>query len=471
MPSTDAVVIGAGPNGLSAAIVLASAGLSVCIYEANAAVGGGLRSQELTLPGFIHDTCSSVYPMGAASPFFRLLPLSEHGLQWIHPPTPLAHPFDDGTAATLERGIDQTDAALGESGRWRRLMQPLVENWGALLEDILGPPHWPRDPLVLARFGLRALLPATVLSRLAFAGEKTRALFAGLAAHSSLPLQRPAAAAFALLLAGAGHAVGWPYVYGGAQSFANALASYLQSLGGRIQTNARVDSLEDLPPARVVLCDITPRQLVRIAGSRLPYAYRRKLSRFRYGPAAFKVDWALDAPVPWTAEACRRAGTLHLGGTQAEIQASESAAWRGQSSQFPTVLFAQHSLFDPTRAPAGKHTAWAYCHVPNGSTTDMLGRIEAQVERFAPGFRERILARSIMGPEALEAHNANLIGGDFNGGALHLPQLFLRPSAQMYRTPAKGLYLCSSSTPPGGGVHGMCGYWAAQWALRDLGLR
>ncbi len=465
----DAIVIGAGPNGLAAAIVLARAGLSVTVYEAAASAGGGARSAEVTLPGFVHDIYSGIHPLAIASPFFRTLPLEEHGLEWVQPDSPLAHPFDDGRAAALERGVDQTDAALGEAGRWRRLMAPLVNGWDKLLEDVLAPPHWPRHPIMLARFGARAIFPAASLAR-TFARETTRSLFAGLAAHSFLPLESPVSAAFGMLLGASGHAVGWPFPRGGAQKLSDALASCLRAWGGVIQTGVRVDSLDELPAATVTLCDVTPRQLLRIAGARLPDWYRRKLRRFRYGPGAFKVDWALAAPIPWTAEPCRRAGTLHLGGTLSEIAESERAPWRGEHAEKPFVLLAQHSLFDPTRAPAGKHTAWGYCHVPNGSNFDMLPRIEAQVERFAPGFRERILARSVRGPVELERENANLVGGDINGGAAILAQLLVRPTAQFYRTPKKGLYLCSSSTPPGGGVHGMCGYWAARWALRDLAL-
>jgi phytoene dehydrogenase-like protein len=425
---------------------------------------------QLTLPGFVHDICSAVHPLAVGSPLFRELPLDQHGLEWVHPELPVAHPFDDGTAAGVERSVDTTDAALGENGSWRRLMRPLVENRDGLADAVLGPPHWPRNPLALGRFGMRALLPATVLARTALSRDKTRALFAGLAAHSTLPLESPVSAAFGMLLGACAHAVGWPFPRGGARSISDALASYLRRLGGKIETSMRINSLDELPPARVVLCDITPRQLLRIAGKRLPDGYRRKLERDRYGCGAFKVDWALDGPIPWTSESCRRAGTIHLGGSMEEIAASERAAWNGPPSERPFVLLAQHTLFDPTRAPAGKHTAWAYCHVPNASGVDMESRIEAQIERFAPGFRERILARSVLPPSALEQLNPNLVGGDFNGGAPPLAPLFLRPTARMYRTPVKGLYECSSSTPPGGGVHGMCGYWAARWALEDMGL-
>ncbi len=466
---SDAIIIGSGPNGLAAAIVLARAGLSVTVYEAASQIGGGTRSQELTLPGFMHDVFSSVHPLGLASPFFRELPLADHGLEWVHPELPVAHPFDDGTAAFLARSVDETDAGLGEGGAWRRLMSPLVNQWDALLDAVLGPPRWPRNPVVMGRFGMRALLPSNVLARIAFSRVKTRDMFSGLAAHSTLPLESPASAAFGMLLGACGHAVGWPFPRGGAQRIAEALASYLHSLGGKIETGVRVNSLAELPPARAILCDITPRQLLKIGGNGLPDGYRRKLEHYRYGCAAFKVDWALDAPIPWTAETCCHAGTLHLGGSMEEIAVSERAAWDGRHAERPFVLLAQHSLFDPTRAPAGKHTAWGYCHLPNGSSVNMLDRIETQIERFAPGFRECILGRSVLSPAALEERNSNLVGGDINGGAPSLPQLFFRPTAQMYRTPVKGLYLCSSSTPPGGGVHGMCGYWAAKWALQDMG--
>lgn len=467
--SWDAVVVGSGPNGLAAAIILARTGLKVLVLEAEETTGGGVRSAALTLPGFVHDICSAVHPLAIASPFFSTLPLAEHGLEWIHPSAPLAHPFDDGTAAVLERSVSATGERLGQDGAvYRKLMMPLVTHWDQLKTEVLGPLRWPRHPLTLARFGLLALRPARRLAETWFTGEPARALFAGMAAHSMLPLDRLPSAAFGLILGIAGHRVGWPIPRGGAQQITEALLSYLRSLGGEVRTGVRVDSLEMLPSARIVLCDVTPRQLLQIAGHRFPSGYRRKLARYRYGVAAFKVDWALSGPIPWTAGACAHAGTVHLGGSLKEIVDAEQAPWQGKAATAPFVLLAQPSLFDATRAPAGKHTAWAYCHVPNGATFDMVEQIEAQIERFAPGFRARILARSVLPPLALERRNANLVGGDINGGVQDLRQIFARPTLRPYTTPTPGLYLCSASTPPGGGVHGMCGYFAAHTALRDL---
>jgi phytoene dehydrogenase-like protein len=466
--SWDAVVVGSGPNGLAAAIVLARAGCSVLVFEAELTAGGGARSAELTLPGFVHDVCSAVHPLAFASPFFRTLPLAEHGLKWIHPPAPLAHPFDDGTAAVLERSLEATGETLShDANRYQELLAPLVADWQYLDVELLGPLRWPHHPLALARFGLRAFRSAVGLAKRRFTGARARALFAGLAAHSMLPLERVPSAAFGLVLAITGHAVGWPSPCGGAQKIADALASYLGSLGGHIVTGVRIENIDQLPPASAILCDVTPRQLLRIAGHRLPESYRRKLERYRYGVGAFKVDWALDGPIPWKAAECARAGTIHLGGTLEEIADAERAPWRMGHADRPFVLLAQPSLFDPSRAPAGKHTAWAYCHVPNGSTFDMLERIENQVERFAPGFRDLVLTRHVMPPHKLEQHNANLVGGDINGGAQDLRQLFARPTLHLYSAPVEGLYICSSSTPPGGGVHGMCGYFAATTVLRD----
>ena len=465
----DAIVVGSGPNGLAAAITVAQAGRSVLVLEASDTIGGGARSAELTLPGFVHDVCSAVHPLAVGSPFFSTLPLSEHGLKWIHPPAPVAHPFDDGTAVILERSVETTTEQLGrDGGAYRRLMAPLVADWDKLASEVLGPLRPPRHPLVLARFGLRALRSARGLAESVFEGERARSLFAGLAAHSMLPLERRPTAAFGLLLGASGHSVGWPVPRGGSQNISNALASYLRSLGGEIFTNRNVRSVDDLPVARAVLLEVTPRQLLRIAGSRLPVGYRRKLGGYRYGPGAFKVDWALDGPIPWKAVECARAGTVHLGGTIGEIAASETAVWSGEHPERPYVLLAQQSLFDTTRAPDGKQTAWAYCHVPNGSTFDMADRIEAQIERFAPGFRDCILARNVMSPARLEEYNPNYVGGDINGGVQDLGQLFTRPVFRPvpYSTPARGIYICSSSTPPGGGVHGMCGYFAARAALR-----
>jgi phytoene dehydrogenase-like protein len=469
----DAIVVGAGPNGLAAAIALARAGVSVRVLEAAEVVGGGTRTAELTLPGFVHDVCSAIHPLAVASPFLRTVPLEAHGVEWIEPPAALAHPFDDGTAALLERSPEATGRTLGpDGGRWQRLFTPLARDADALLEDVLAPVHVPAHPLALARFGARGALPASALARLTFRGPRARGLFAGLAAHSMLPLERSPSAAFGLMLGLLGHAAGWPLARGGSQTIADALAGYLRSLGGEIETGRRVGSLWELSVARIILLDVTPRGFLSLAGDRLPAGYRRRLERYRYGPGVFKLDWALDGPIPWRAEACARAATVHLGGTLEEIAASEREPARGRVAERPCVLLAQQSLFDLTRSPAGRHTAWAYCHVPNGSGVDMTERIERQVERFAPDFRERILARSTLGPAELEQHNPNNLGGDINGGLADLRQLLTRPVASRspYTTPLPGVFLCSSSTPPGGGVHGMCGYHAARAALRFLRL-
>jgi phytoene dehydrogenase-like protein len=463
-------VVGSGPNGLAAAISLAREGRSVLVREAAAEPGGGVRSAGLTLPGFVHDVCSSIYPFAQGSPFFRSLPLAERGLELVGSPAFVAHPFDDGSAVLAERSVEETAAGLGpDRAAYRRLVGPLVGDWERLEEALLGPlVAVPRHPLALARFSVRALRSATGLAGGAFEGEPARALFGGCAAHSMLPLGQRPSAAFGLVLLLTGHRFGWPFPRGGAQALTDALLAHLRSLGGELETEAPVASLAELPSARAVLCDVTPRELLRIAGSRLPSRYRRGLERFRYGPGAFKVDYALDGPIPWRAPECARAATVHLGGTLAELEASERASWRGEHSERPFVLLAQHTLFDPARAPSGKHTVWAYCHVPNGSTLDVSGHIERQIERFAPGFRERVLERSVLGPADLERHNRNLVGGDLNAGAPTLGQLVARPvlSRVPYATPARGVYLCSASTPPGGGVHGMCGYLAARAALR-----
>lgn len=470
--SYDAIVIGAGPNGLAAAITLAQAGCSVLVLEAKATIGGGMRSAELTLPGFSHDICSAIHPLGVGSPFFRSLPLANYGLEWIYPPAPLAHPLDNGTAAVLEPSIEATGATLGpDATAYHNLMAPLVADWNKLLSDLLGPlPFPPRHPLALARFGLSALRSARSLAESRFKGEHARALFAGLAGHSIMPLEKPLTASFGLVLGLLGHAVGWPLPKGGSQRIADALAAHLRSLGGEIVTNHLVESLDTLPPARIIMFDLTPRQFLRLLGDRLPPGYRRQLKNYRYGPGVFKVDWALDGPIPWRAVECAHAGTVHVGGTLAEVAASERAMAQGPPAEKPFVLVVQQSLFDSTRAPAGKHTAWAYCHLPHGSTFDMTTRIEAQIERFAPGFRERILARHVMSPVEMEQYNPNYIGGDINGGVQDLWQLFTRPVPRWnpYSTPIQGYYLCSSSTPPGGGVHGMCGYHAAKGALQRL---
>ena len=467
----DAVVVGSGPNGLAAAITLARAGRSVIVYEARESVGGGARSMELTLPGFVHDVCSAIHPLGVASPFFRSLPLERYGLEWIQPLSPLAHPLDDGTAALLDCSLEETGRSLGiDAHAYRRLMEPLADDWDAIANAFLGPLRlYPllRHPFALAQFGLKAIRSARSLGEQLFRGDHARALFAGLSAHSMLPLEQPPSAAFGLVLGILGHTVGWPIPRGGAQCISDAMAVYLRSLGGEIVTGVEVKSLEMLPSARAILCDVTPRQLLRIAGPRLPSSYQRQLARYRYGPGVFKLDLALDGPIPWRASACSRAGTVHVGGTMAEIAQAEAAVWRGEHPKRPLALLAQQSLFDPTRAPAGKQTVWAYCHVPRGSTFDMSGRIEAQIERFAPGFRDRILAQHTMCAAQMEQYNPNYVGGDINGGVQDFWQLFTRPTLQLrpYVTPVDGLYLCSSATPPGGGVHGMCGYFAAQAAL------
>jgi phytoene dehydrogenase-like protein len=466
--SRKACVIGAGPNGLAGAIVLAQRGWKVDVFEAEPQPGGAARTLEFTLPGFLHDFGSAVHPLAAGSPFFSSLALSNHGLEWIHSPCPLAHPFDDGTAITLERDLRDAEASLGQDGRaWRKLMQPFAERWCDLSSEVLRPIHLlSRHPLLLGRFGLVAFPPAKIVGRILFRQERTKALFAGLAAHSFLSLDEPLSAAFGILLGAAAHAVGWPIPRGGAQSITLALCGHLATLGGEIKTSARVHSLASLAKYDITLCDVTPRQLVQMAGNRLSAAYTRRLAKYRYGPGVFKVDYALRSAIPWKAAECFRAATVHLGGSAAEIAASEEAMRHGRHSERPFVLLAQPSLFDPTRAPAERHTAWAYCHVPNGSTLDMLEALEAQIERFAPGFRACILARRVSPPAALEKMDANLIGGDISGGAMDLHQFLFRPTWRHYATSAEDIYLCSSSTPPGGGVHGMCGYHAARLAAR-----
>jgi phytoene dehydrogenase-like protein len=456
-----ATIIGSGPNGLSAALIVASAGISTVVFERNPQIGGACSTAETTLPGFRHDLGSSVYPIGRASPFFRSLPVE---IPWIEPPAPCAHPIDDGTAVVLEHSIADTIANLDakDGQRYRSLLEPLTNSFAELIEEILRPiQHVPQHPLLLARFGLSALEPAARLARSNFSGTRARALFAGMAAHSVMSLEASGSAAVALVLMSAGHASGWPTVRGGAQTLTDTLAHYLESLGGRIEVSREITRI---PNTEITLADITPRQLLRIAASELPSAYRRQLAGFHYGAGTFKIDYALNAPIPWKAKECARAGTVHLGGTLEEIIESE----RDFASKKPFVLLVQPSLFDPTRAPTGKHTAWAYCHVPNGSSEDYVDLIEGQIERFAPSFRDCVLARSISSPETLERWNPNLIGGDLSGGQMSFRQLLFRPTPSLYRTPIHGLFLCGASTPPGGGVHGMCGFHAGHAALEYL---
>jgi len=467
--SGKACVIGAGPNGLAAAIVLAQSGMQVDVMETESTPGGAARTMELTLPGFLHDFGSAVYPMGAGSPFFSSLPMSEYGLEWIHSPAVLAHPLDDGTAVMLERDLGEASESLGVDGiAWDKLVRPFVERWVEFAPEVLRPvSFFSRHPWLMAQFGMLAVQSAQAVSR-RFRSERTQALFAGFAAHSFLGLDEPLSAAFAIMLAVPAHAVGWPIPRGGAQSITNALCGFLATLGGKVKTASRVESLATLAKYDLVLCDLTPRQLVRIGGSKLSDGYKRRLGLFRYGAGAFKVDYALSDPIPWKARECLRAATVHLGGGFSEIAASEKAVRSGGHADHPFVLLAQPSLFDRTRAPAGKHTAWAYCHVPNGSTVNMLERLEDQIERFAPGFCDCVLARCVFSPADLESMDANLVGGDVGGGVLDLRQFLFRPTWRHYATSAHNIYICSASTPPGGGVHGMCGYHAAKMALSRL---
>jgi len=473
----DAIVVGSGPNGLAAAITLAASGRSVRVYEANDTIGGGCRSSELTLPGFVHDLCSAVHPMAPRSPFVRSLPGSARPA-WVTPPAALAHPLDDGTAVVVEQDLSRTCEGLGRDGlAYRATVGRVARDWDALTDDVLLPLlHWPKHPFLLAGFGLPALLPASVYARLAFREPRTRAMFAGVAAHAFLPLGTPTTTSFALMLLGAAHVTGWPFPRGGSQGISDGLAAHLRSLGGEIVTGQRVRDIADLPDAAATLLDVTPAQLDRIAGARLPDGYRRRLRRYRAGPGVFKIDYALSAPVPWRAAECARAGTVHLGGSFEDVARAEAELGRGRHPERPFVLVAQPSLFDPTRAPLRKHTAWVYCHVPNGSTVDMTDRIEAQLERFAPGFNDTVLARHTMTTADVERHNENYLGGDISSGAHDGLQFLLRPFPQIdpYATPDPGIYLCSASTPPGAGVHGMCGANAARSALRrsfGLGVR
>lgn len=477
---THAHIIGSGPNGLAAAIVLAQAGLGVDVYEAQPEPGGAARSLPLTLPEFLHDFGSAVHPLAAGSPFFASLPLDNYSLEWIHGDAPLAHPLDDGTAVVLERKLDDAARELGADGKsWRNLIEPIAAHWAEFAADALGPVlRVPHHPLRMARFAIHAFTPAQLLARNAFTGHRARALFAGLAGHSFLSFDQPLSSAVALLLGASAHAVGWPIPRGGASAIPSALIKHLEALGGKVHTSHRIDAEEFRSIAgetrsggALILCDTSPAQLLSLAGNSLAPGDRRILSSFQQGPGAFKVDFALSEPVPWRAPACRRAITVHIGGTFEEIAASEHAVVQGRVSERPFVLAAQPTLFDPSRAPAGKHVLWAYCHVPNGSTVDMTERIEAQIERFAPGFRDCVLARHVSSPATLESMDANLIGGDISGGALSLRQFLFRPSLRNYATSNPNLYLCSASTPPGGGVHGMCGYHAAKHALRHLAAK
>jgi len=466
----DAIVVGSGPNGLAAAITMQQEGLSVLLVEGKDAIGGGLRSAELTLPGFVHDVCSAVHPLALGSPFFNTLPLADHGLSYAFPDLAAAHPFDNGTAAVLSSSVTETARLLGEDEQaYLKLIQPLVHDWPDIAEDVLAPLHFPKHPIAMAKFGLNALTSASFLAR-RFKTKEARGLWAGMAAHSIQPLSNLSTSAIGLVLMTAAHLKGWPVPVGGSKEIANALASYFITLGGRIETGRYIKSLAELPSAKTVLFDVTPKQLLQIAGHKFSSIYKWQLERYRYGMGVFKVDWALDGAIPFTAPEAGKAGTVHIGNTLEEIKTSEQQCWNGIHSEKPFVLLAQQSLFDDTRAPEGKHTAWAYCHVPNGSVKDMTAIIEQQVERFAPGFRDLIIGKHTMNTAQVEEYNPNYIGGDINGGVIDLGQLFTRPALRSspYRTSAKGLYICSSSTPPGGGVHGMCGYHAAKTALNDI---
>lgn len=466
----DAVIVGSGPNGLAAAICLQQQGLSVLIIEGKNEIGGGLRSAELTLPGFIHDICSAIHPLAVGSPFFQQLPLADHGLEYIYPEIAAAHPLDNNTAVVLKQSITETAKLLGEDEEtYLKLMQPIVNSWPSIAPDVLGPLHFPKHPLAMAKFGLSALTSATHLAK-QFKTTEAKALLAGMAAHSMQPLSKLTTSAIALVLLANGHLQNWPIPKGGSNKIANALASYFVSIGGKIETGTYIKSLDQLPSAHAVLFDVSPKQLLQIAGHRFSAIYKWQLERYRYGMGVFKIDWALDALIPFKSEACTKAGTIHIGNSIQEITTAEQQTWDGRNTDNPFVLLAQQSVFDATRAPAGKHTGWAYCHVPNGSTVDMTQAIENQVERFAPGFKDIILAKHTMNPAQMEDYNPNYVGGDINGGVIDINQLFTRPALSWspYKTSAKGLYLCSASTPPGGGVHGMCGYNAAKKVLKDV---
>ena len=470
----DAIVIGSGPNGLAAAVALAQKGLSVKVYEAAESIGGGTRTKELTLPGFHHDICSAIHPMAVGSPFFKTLPLGQYGLEWIHPTYPLAHPLDEEPAVIMHRSLDATVRELGEDGAaYHSLFEPLFEQWDALAPELLGPlNNFPAHPLLMARFGLKALQPAQRLADHHFKNKPAKALFAGLAAHSILPLNQIATSAIGLVLGTIGHKIGWPMPKGGSHHITKALAGYFESLGGEIETNARIETLRELPNAKAILFGNTPKQILRIAGKAIPGSYAQKLRSYRYGAGVFKLDIALDGPIPWLDERCGQAGTVHLGGTLQEIAESEEQIGKGKCPEKPYVLLTQQSMFDADRAPEGKHTVWAYCHVPNGSARDMTEPILRQIERFAPGFRDLMLDYHAMNTRAMEDYNANYIGGDINGGSQDITQLFTRPAGLLdpYHIKGTPMFICSSSTPPGGGVHGMCGYHAAQSALKYLGV-
>ena len=466
----DAVIVGSGPNGLSAAIALRQAGLSVLLLEAKDEIGGGLRSAELTIPGFVHDICSAIHPLAVASPFFNTLPLDKHGLEYVFPGIAAAHPFDDGTVATLQGSVIETASQLEEDmNAYIDLIQPIVKSWPDIVDDVLGPLHMPKHPKAMASFGMNAIRSASSIAA-KFKNKKARGLWAGMAAHSMQPLSNLTSSAAGLVLLTTGHLKGWPIPLGGSKQIAQALASYFLSIGGEIETGLQVRRMADIPPSRAVLFDLGPIQMLEIVGERFSALYKWQLKRYRYGMGVFKIDWALDGPIPFTAPECRIAGTVHLGNSLEEIEKSEELSYRGIHSEKPFVLLAQQSLFDSCRAPAGKHTAWAYCHVPHRSEVDMTSFIEQQVERFAPGFKKLIIGKHIMNTRDMQTYNPNYIGGDINGGVIDITQLFTRPvlSSSPYRTSANGIYICSSSTPPGGGVHGMCGYHAAKQVLKDV---
>ena len=466
----EAIIVGSGPNGLAAAITLQRHGLRVLVIEAKNTLGGGLRSAALTLPGFMHDICSAIHPMAVASPFFTSLPLKSHGLEFIFPEICAAHPLDNGEAIVLHRSLEETTRGLRSDGEaYRKMIEPIVHSWSLIAADVLGPIRFPAHPVPFARFGLTAIQSALAIGK-RFTTSEARALWAGMCAHSMLPFSYASSAAIGLVLTAVGHVHGWPVARGGSQKIADALSNYFISLGGKIETGFLVRSLSQLPPAKALILDVSPKQLLQIAGHKLSSLYKWQLGRYRYGMGAFKVDFALDGQIPFTSELCRQAGTLHIGNTFEEIAHSEFSAWNNKHTEKPFVLLAQQSVFDSSRASEGKHTAWAYCHVPNGSNKDMTSAIEEQIERYAPGFRDRIIGRHVMSPSDLETYNPNYVGGDINGGAIDIGQLFTRPALRFspYRTSAKGIYICSASTPPGGGVHGMCGYHAAKRALRDM---